>query len=83
MGQLYSYLCLSLLQLYYCETISIYIYVLVCKLFLIYTVNKYMHDCKDPIIRVSRINMTSYGYHYYETTIENATTTFQRRNERR
>ena len=64
MGQLYSYLCLSVLQLYCCETISIYIYVLVCKWFLIYTVNKDMHDCKDPIIQESSINITLYRYPY-------------------
>ena len=67
MGQLYSYLCLSLLKSYCYETISIYIYVLVCKWFLIYTVNKDMHDCKDPIIQESSIYMTSYKYHYFET----------------
>ena len=26
-----------------------------------------MHDCKDPITQESRINMTLYKYHYFET----------------
>ena len=67
MGQLYSYLCLNVILLYCYETISICIYVLVCKWFLIYTVNKDMHDCKDPITQESSINMTLYKYHYFET----------------
>ena len=68
MGQLYSYLCLNVILLYCYETISICIYVLVCKWFLMYNVNKVMHDCKDPIIPVSRINMISYRYHHYFET---------------